>query len=405
MNILFLTLSRFTSINDRGIYPDLVRKFCSEGHKMYVISPMERKFKKSTSLLEQGNLTLLKLKTLNLQQSGVLEKGLAYLMLEFQFIQGIKKYFGDVEFDLILYSTPPINISRVVKFIKHRDDAKSYLLLKDIYPQAAVDDKVFSDKSFIYRYFRKQEKKLYGLSDHIGCMSEANVNYLLKHNPDIPENKIEVNPNSIEPVGMLVTADQKVAFRKKHGIPVNALIFIYGGNLGKSQGIEFYLEVMKMKAEDERVFFITVGAGSAFNQIDRFIKEHSIGNALLFKQVPKDEFDVMVALCDVGLIFLNSYFTVPNFPSRMLSYMEQKKPVLAATDRVTDIGSIITENNFGYWTLHGDATDFHNKIEFLLSKDISLKDLGQNGYDFLLKNYTINQSYNIIANHFSANQR
>ncbi len=402
MNILFLTLSRFTSINDRGIYPDLVRKFCNEGHRMYVISPMERKFKKRSSLNEQGNLTLLKLKTLNLQQSGVFEKGLAYLMLEFQFIQGIKKYFKDVRFDLILYSTPPINITRVVKYIKQRDHAASYLLLKDIYPQAAVDDKVFSGKSFIYRYFRKQEKKLYELSDYIGCMSEANVNYLLKHNPDIPKNKVEVNPNSIEPVEILATADQKIAFRKKHGIPANALIFIYGGNLGKSQGIEFYLEVMKLKAEDNRVFFITVGAGSAFNQIDRFIKEHMIGNALLMKQLPKEEFDTLVVMSDVGLIFLNSYFTVPNFPSRMLSYMEQKKPVLAATDKVTDIGSIITGNNFGYWTLHGDVTDFNNKIEFLLSKDISLKDLGQNGYDFLLNNYTVNHAYNIIVNHSSA---
>jgi hypothetical protein len=159
---------------------------------------------------------------------------------------------------------------------------------------------------------------------------------------------------------------------------------------------------MKLKAEDNRVFFITVGAGSAFNQIDRFIKEHMIGNALLMKQLPKEEFDTLVVMSDVGLIFLNSYFTVPNFPSRMLSYMEQKKPVLAATDKVTDIGSIITGNNFGYWTLHGDATDFNNKIEFLLSKDISLKDLGQNGYDFLLNNYTVNHAYNIIVNHFSA---
>lgn len=363
---------------------------------------MERKFKQPTRLIEENNLKLLKLKTLNLQQSGVFEKGLAYLMLEFQFVQGIKKYFKDVRFDLILYSTPPINITRVVKYIKQRDHAASYLLLKDIYPQAAVDDKVFSGKSFIYRYFRKQEKKLYELSDYIGCMSEANVNYLLKHNPDIPKNKVEVNPNSIEPVEILAAADQKIAFRKKHGIPANALIFIYGGNLGKSQGIEFYLEVMKLKAEDNRVFFITVGAGSAFNQIDRFIKEHMIGNALLMKQLPKEEFDTLVVMSDVGLIFLNSYFTVPNFPSRMLSYMEQKKPVLAATDKVTDIGSIITGNNFGYWTLHGDATDFNNKIEFLLSKDISLKDLGQNGYDFLLNNYTVNHAYNIIVNHFSA---
>ena len=396
MNILFLTLSRFTSINDRGIYPDLVRKFCTEGHQMYVVSPMERKFKKATSITIEGNLTLLKLKTLNLQQSGIIEKGMAYLMLEFQFVQAIKKYFKNIKFDLILYSTPPINISRVVKFVKNRDNAISYLLLKDIYPQAAVDDKVFSQNSFIYRYFRKQEKLLYELSDYIGCMSEANVDYLLAHNPELSSKKVEVNPNSIEPAEINVTADQKLAFRKKHGIPENALLFIYGGNLGKSQGIDFYLDVLKDRKDDDRVYFITIGSGSEFNRIDRFIKEYEIKNALLLSSLPKNEFDLMVAYCDVGLIFLNSYFTVPNFPSRMLSYMQQKKPVLAATDKVTDIGKIITEHNFGFWALHGDLDDFIKHIELLFNEKTRLIQMGINAYDFLLNNYTVDKSYNLI---------
>ena len=32
-------------------------------------------------------------------------------------------------------------------------------------------------------YFRKKEKALYRISDHIGCMSPANLNYVLDKNP------------------------------------------------------------------------------------------------------------------------------------------------------------------------------------------------------------------------------
>lgn len=401
MNIVFLTLSRFTDISDRGIYPDLVRKFCKEGHKVYVVSPMERKFKKATSLRVQGNLILLKLKTLNLQQSGIIEKGLAYIMLEFQFIAGIRRYFKDVKFDLILYSTPPINISRVVKYLKRHNKAKTYLLLKDIYPQAAVDDKVFGQNSLIYKYFRNLEKQLYQISDFIGCMSEANVEYLLNHNPELSPDKVEVNPNSIEPVELRVTDEQKAAFRVQYGIPAQALIFIFGGNLGKSQGIGFYLEIMKTKAKDSRFFFLTVGSGSEFNKIDRFIKNNNIGNARIIPSLPKDEFDRVVAMSDVGLIFLNSYYTVPNFPSRMLSYMQQKKPIFAATDEVTDIGKIINENNFGYWIRHGCLEAFNNYIELMLDNRLALEQIGRNGYNYLLKHYTVDASYNKIMKHFS----
>ena len=399
MNIVFLTLSRFTDISDRGIYPDLVRKFCNEGHNVYVVSPMERKYKQPTSLITQGNLTLLKLKTLNLQQSGIVEKGLAYMLLDFQFLMGVRKYFDKVQFDLILYSTPPINILKVVRYLKNRNNAITYLLLKDIYPQAAVDDKVFGQNSLIYKYFRNQEKKLYQISDFIGCMSEANVAYLLNHNPELSPDKVEVNPNSIEPVELKVTDEQKTEFRIHNGIPAEALIFIYGGNLGKSQGIEFYLEVLKSKALDSRFFFLTVGSGSEFNRIDRVIKKYSIGNARLIPTLPKDEFDKVVSMCDVGLIFLNSYFTVPNFPSRILSYMEQKKPVLAATDSVTDIGKIIIRNLFGYWVMQGDKQAFLEKMDSMFESKNMLSDLGINGYNYLLENYTVSSSYNKIIKH------
>lgn len=397
MNVVFLTLSRFTDISDKGIYPDLVRKFCNEGHNVYVVSPMERKFKKPTSLIEQDKLTLLKLKTLNLQQSGIFEKGLAYLMLEFQFIWGIRKYFNKVTFDLILYSTPPINIFRVINHLKKRNKAKTYLLLKDIYPQAAVDDKVFSQNSMIYRYFRNQERKLYDISDNIGCMSKANVEYLLKHNPELSPDKVEVNPNSIEPLELEVTEEQKVAFRAKHKIPGHALIFIYGGNLGKSQGIDFYLELLKLKKDDESVFFITIGAGSEYRNIIQFLRANQIKNALLLPHVPKNQYDIIVSLCDIGLIFLNRYFTVPNFPSRLLSYMEQKKTVLAATDKISDLGAILTNNGFGFWTLHGDLPSLDEQINHIqsLSRE-ELERMGQRGFNYLMKHYTVDISYNSI---------
>ena len=50
-------------------------------------------------------------------------------------------------------------------------------------------------KSILYHYFRKKEKKLYQISDYIGCMSKANVEYILKHNPEIKQERVEVCPN------------------------------------------------------------------------------------------------------------------------------------------------------------------------------------------------------------------
>jgi glycosyltransferase involved in cell wall biosynthesis len=400
MNIVFLTLSRFTDISDRGIYPDLVRKFCNEGHKVYVVSPMERKFKKRTTLIAQGNLNILKIRTLNIQKTSNIEKGVAYLMLEHQFIHGIKSYFPDIKFDLILYSTPPITFSRVVRFLKNRDHGRSYLLLKDIFPQAAIDSELIRKGGLTYRFFRKAEKELYKLSDIIGCMSAANIRYILANNPEVPEEKLEINPNSIEPVEWKVTEKQKNEFREKYNIPLDATIFVYGGNLGKSQGLEFFLRVMEAASEDSRVFFITVGSGSEYDYMHSFIQERKFRNSILIKEMSKDDYSQLLTCCDVGLIFLSRKFTIPNFPSRLLSYMECKKPVLAATDAVTDIGEIITGQGLGHWVLHGDLQGFLKKMDLLIGDRENNFRMGMTGYQYLIDNYTVDFSYSAIMKHF-----
>lgn len=158
MNILFLTLNRVSDLSERGIYTDLMREFICHGHRVYMVVPAERRFHESTSIKESCGAQILRVKTLNIQKSNVVEKGIGTLLLEMQYQCAIKRYWKDIRFDLILYSTPPITFNRVISSQKKRCKAKSYLLLKDIFPQNAVDLGMFSKRSLIYRLFRKKRK-------------------------------------------------------------------------------------------------------------------------------------------------------------------------------------------------------------------------------------------------------
>ena len=93
--------------------------------------------------------------------------------------RAIKKYLSDVKIDLVLYPTPPITFANTIAYIKKRDGAYAYLMLKDIFPAGAVDLGALKKtglKGVIYRYFRKKEKYLYRISDKIGCMSRGMLN-------------------------------------------------------------------------------------------------------------------------------------------------------------------------------------------------------------------------------------
>ena len=412
------------TVEKRGIYTDLMRKFREEGHAVYIISPCERRDGKPTTLYETEGVKILSVRTLNVQKTNVIEKGLGQVSIEYLYKRAIHKYFKDVAFDIILYSTPPITLMGVVKDMKRKNpQAITYLLLKDIFPQNALDLGMMTEnglKGFLYHHFRKQEINLYKESDYIGCMSPANVKYLLEHNPNIDPKRVEVAPNSIELVKTMTMTMTRDEIRKKYGLPTDKPIFIYGGNLGKPQGIPFLMKCLEANKHRTDCHFLIVGTGTYLPMLQEWYQKQKtlpslqgegyegtsvtragagdkLASITVMKGLPKDEYDQLVQACDVGLIFLDYRFTIPNYPSRLLSYLEYKMPIIACTDPNCDMGSIAEENGYGLWAPSNDVTAFTNAVDKILQSDI--KDMGERGYVFLCKNYLVDNTYNAIMGH------
>lgn len=401
MNVLFLTLLAFDSIQERTLYTDLLREFVKNGHHVYAISPVEKRQNQVTHLIEEENATILRLQIGNTQKTNIIEKGISTVMIEPTFKKAIREYFSNVKFDLVLYSTPPITLVSAVEYVKKRDGAKTYLLLKDIFPQNAVDIGIMSKsgyKGLLYKHFRKQEKKLYRVSDRIGCMSKANVDYVLKHNPEVDPSFVEVCPNSVDVIDKSVDAETRKQIREKYDIPLDKKVFVYGGNLGKPQGIPFLIECLRKCQDIDDAFFLIVGDGTEYGLLENYTKTEKPKNVKLMKRLPKEDYDTMVGACDVGLIFLDYRFTIPNFPSRLLAYIQAKLPVLAATDPNTDIGKVIMDGEFGWWCESNDADKVYKIISDVSTQ--SLNEKGGQGYEYLKKHFSVEESYRIICNHF-----
>ena len=386
MNILFLTMvSGLKNIETSGIYTDLMRKFRDKGNEVYIIYPRERRLGLPTEVSHKGEVHLLGVKTLNLSKTNLIEKGLGQVMLERQFKSALEKHFGKVKFDVILYSTPPITFTKVIRYVKRRNPkAMSYLLLKDIFPQNAVD--------------LEKEKDLYRISDYIGCMSPANVRYVIGHNPEIDPAIVEIAPNSCDvPSEIPVEYEDTAHIRQKYGLPANKPIFIYGGNMGKPQGIPFLIECMEAVCEREDCHFAIVGNGTEYPRLETFMLERKPKSVSLFKHLPKEDYDRLAKACDVGLIFLDYRFTIPNYPSRLLPYLMERKPIIAVTDPICDMGTLAEENGYGFYCPSNSIETFVKSIDKMLVSDI--RQMGENGYQFFLDNYTTEHTYETIMRH------
>ena len=398
LNVLFLTLINMEDIQVRGIYTDLIREMAAKGINMYVVSPREKRSKLPTELEKKDNINVLKVEVGNITKVAMIEKGISTIRIENQYLKAIKEYFADIKFDMVMYSTPPITFEKIVTYFKKTQGSKTYLVLKDIFPQNAVDLEMMKENSLIWKYFRKKEQKLYEISDVIGCMSQANLEYIIKHN-DIPREKIEVFPNSIKPLPKKAQEKNNTHIYDEYNIPKEDVLYVYGGNLGKPQGIDFLIEVIKNFHKVKDSYLLIVGSGTEFDKINNYILKNKPTNVKLLKRMPKHVYDQLLDMTDVGLIFLDKRFTIPNFPSRLTAYMESSIPVLAATDKHTDIKDVIIESESGYWSESGEIDTFIENAK-QLSRDKSLRiQMGQNGREYLEANYDVTKTVNIILSH------
>lgn len=401
--VIFLSLIKVTpsNIKSNGIYTSLLRKFHENNFDVYVLNPIEKRLydNQDEFLNEFHGLKYLNVRIGNITKTNKIEKGISTVNLEKKYLKAIKTHLSEVKFDLILYSTPPITFYKVIKYLKRRDGALTYLMLKDIFPQNAVDIGFFSKKSLIYRYFRNKEKKLYEISDYIGCMSEANVRYLLKNNPDLDRKKVEVFPNSIEPVDLSLSSDEIRCIRIKYNLPLDKKIFIYGGNLGKPQGLPFLIKCIEKAKEINDIMFLIVGNGTEFRYVVDCKEKLNLNNLMIMKRLDKEEFGKVVASADIGIISLDHRFTIPNYPSRILSYMQAKLPVFAITDKNTDIGSDIVNNNIGWWCKENSLDEFCYTINEIMKdfNENNILEKKMNSYKILKDKFDSNKSiFNII---------
>jgi len=374
--------------DNSSMYTDLALEFASRG---YHVSVVVANGPHKTYLNLEGGIKVLRVKTLELFNTSFIMKGLANILLPHQVYQGIKQYMNSIHFDAVIVSTPPITYMSTIKKLKDKYSAKVYLILRDIFPQNARDLGIINNP-ILFRLFRKQEKYIYAISDYIGCMSQGNIAYLIEHNPEVIQSKLHLLPNW---KNVMKYNYPDLSLKQQLGLE-NKFIALYGGNFGKPQQIEAILELAKELIYLKDVVFLLVGDGSEKRRIIDQVSKKGLSNVIIKEPLPRSRYQELVKICDVGLVSLSTNFTIPNIPSRTLSYWEAKIPILASIDKNTDFKTILEDSDSGLWSFTGDTDSYKKNFENLYSnKSLRIK-MGENGYKYLNENCTTSRAFAII---------
>ncbi len=393
MEILYLTQKY--SKDNHGIQNDLIEALASQNNHLNVVS-VDNQINNKYSVEILGNINIYKKKSINLFPKNFVSKALAQFMLPYRLNSVIKKYLKLVEIDFIIYATPPISMYKTLKYCKKRYKAITFLALKDIFPQNAIDLNILTKKSIITKYYKYEEKKLYRLSDFIGCMTKNNIEYMKKEHPDLSVSKLLLFPNTIK---SRETHLNFALFNESilRVMQTKSKKFFFGGNLGKPQKISILLDVINYYRNHSQIDFIIAGDGTEASQLKSFIEKNNVLNVHYFGRVSSEMFHQLIMMSDIGIVTLDERFTIPNFPERFLHFLSLGKPILAATDDFTDIKRILQiDAKCGVWISSAKSEYIIGEIQNIVEDKYDLNKLGSNGLEYYLNNYKVEYSVMII---------
>jgi glycosyltransferase involved in cell wall biosynthesis len=390
MNALFLNVAFPDLEAGANLYGDLATEFAARGHSMHVATLLERKHGRESRLETQRGVQVLRVASGNLFNVGFVRKGLTMLALERDFRKAIRRAWPGVRFDLVLYPTPPITFVRLIEEQKREQGAATYLILRDIFPQNAVDVGIMG-RGVVYRYFRRVERRLYAASDRIGCMSPANVEWVSRDG--VPREKLELLPNwrrirEPPPGGR--------DLRKEWGLE-GKFVAVFGGVLGIAQELDFLLELAHDIRDRKDIAFVVVGEGNRKAHLRATAERLRLDNVLFRDRLTPGDFARLLRQADAGLVNLNRRFTIPNFPSKVLDYFEAGLPVLASLDGATDFGKMIDESGGGLWSVTGDLPGYRKNLERMAGDAGLRKEMGRRGRSYLEQNFTVERAYGTIV--------
>lgn len=341
MNLLIITDVYVPSRTSAAVLlKDLAQQFIQEGHQVSVVVPSAEQ-KIPIYVYEEGGVKIFAVKAFRTKDISYAQRVLAewinpYLM-GYRLFQS--KHFKDLTINGVIWYSPSIFWAPLVKRCQNFFACPSYLILRDLFPDWALDLRLLK-KGPIFSFFKYIEQKQYAQATWIGVQSENNLSYFQEHFPQFTH-KAQVLWNWIAPSSKAYCSIQihNTALRDRK-------VAVYAGNVGVAQGKDALL-AMTQALHEAGMGVVFVGRGSEMRAMQEEIKKDSLTNVLFFDEIPSDEIEALYRQCSLGLLALDPRHTTHNIPGKFLSYMQAGIPTLALVNPGNDLEKLIPQYQVG----------------------------------------------------------
>ncbi|TGV80942.1 glycosyltransferase WbuB, partial [Mesorhizobium sp. M00.F.Ca.ET.158.01.1.1] len=155
---------------------DLSREFARQGHQLTVMLPAAE-LDRPWAIEDFDGVTVLRLRAPPTKEIGYVRRTWNEFVMPFAMLRNLRKSpLAGQRWDGIVWYAPSIFHGPMVSALKRESGCKGYLIIRDIFPEWAVDMGLMG-RGLPYRFFDAIARYQYSIADVIGVQTPGNLAY------------------------------------------------------------------------------------------------------------------------------------------------------------------------------------------------------------------------------------
>ncbi len=349
---------------------ELAIELIKQGHKVTVIIPVTH-IRVPLRIEYYNGFRLVSVASLKTKEVSSIRRTIAEFISPYVVYHRLKSSsIIDEIFDGIIWYSPTIFFGPLICRLKLRYGCSTYLVLRDMFPDWAVDLRLIK-KGFLHFFFKRVEFYQYKMANCIGIQSPGNFKYFNVGNLKQFKSKVELLWSWVTPVDYSMTCS--IDLKKTH--LVGRMNFIYAGNMGIAQDVDFIISLATLYEQRLDIGFVFVGRGSEYTRLKAMSYKKNLSNTVFFDEISPIEIPALYSQCKIGLVALDLRHKSSNIPGKFLSYMDSGLPVLARVNAGNDLVEMIDYYQVGASYVGSDVGDFMveaNRLIGIIQNDQNL---------------------------------
>lgn len=308
----------------------------------------------------------------NLDKNTTKGKALSFLLMSKRLFTLAKANIGYK--DKVLMVTNPAPLVVLMSQMKKKRGFELNLLVHDVFPENTRPAGLNIPLVF-YKPLKKIFDKAYSKADLLIALGRDMQEVLkkkIKHYSQVTQVVVIENWADLDTIKKIDRNDIQLK------LPKDKIVIEYAGNIGRVQGLENILTILK-DTKNKDIEFSFWGTGAIEKTLKLFVAKNNMSNVKFNGAYLRSEQNMVLNACDLALVTLSEGMFGLGVPSKTYNILASGRPILFVGDIESEIALLVKENNIGFCFEPSDSagiSDFLDNLTF--DKLSSLQEKGLN---------------------------